>query len=52
MLGKWNTFTENIRSMSHTWHRNRQDAIEALDIAATGKVKVHYKLGKLSDLKE
>jgi len=31
---------------------NRQDAIEALDIAARGKVKCHYALKGLSDLKE
>ncbi|EGN92848.1 hypothetical protein SERLA73DRAFT_190405 [Serpula lacrymans var. lacrymans S7.3] len=31
---------------------NRQDAIEALDIAAAGKVKVHYDLRGLSDLKD
>lgn len=31
---------------------NRQDAIEALEIAASGKVKVHFQLKKLSDLKE
>lgn len=31
---------------------NRQDAIEALDIAADGRVKVHFELKKLKDLKE
>lgn len=31
---------------------NRQDAIEALDIAAAGKVKVHFELKKLKELKE
>ncbi|KAL5532744.1 ADH1_1 [Sanghuangporus sanghuang] len=31
---------------------NRQDAIEALDIASAGKVKVEYALKDLSDLKE
>jgi alcohol dehydrogenase, propanol-preferring len=31
---------------------NRQDAIEALDIAARGKVKCHYVVRGLSDLKE
>jgi alcohol dehydrogenase, propanol-preferring len=30
--------------------RNRQDAIEALDIAASGKVRVHYIRKPLSDL--
>lgn len=31
---------------------NRQDAVEALDIAAAGKAKVHYELKTLKDLKE
>ena len=31
---------------------NRQDAIEALEFAANGKVKVHYEKKKLADLKE
>jgi alcohol dehydrogenase, propanol-preferring len=31
---------------------NRQDALEALDIAAQGKVKVHYESRPLKDLKE
>lgn len=31
---------------------NRQDAIESLDIAARGKVKVYFKQQPLSDLKE
>ncbi len=33
-------------------YSNRQDAVEALAIAARGKVKVHYALKGLSDLKE
>lgn len=33
-------------------YRNRQDAREALDIAARGKVKCHYTVKGLSDLKE
>jgi propanol-preferring alcohol dehydrogenase len=32
--------------------RNRQDPLEALDIAASGKVKVHYVVKPLSDLPE
>ncbi|KDQ58742.1 hypothetical protein JAAARDRAFT_128961 [Jaapia argillacea MUCL 33604] len=31
---------------------NRQDAVEALDIAARGKVKVHFALRPLGDLKD
>ncbi|KAI5123358.1 hypothetical protein M0805_001779 [Coniferiporia weirii] len=31
---------------------NRQDAIEAIGLAAAGKVKVHYELKKLEDLKD
>jgi propanol-preferring alcohol dehydrogenase len=31
---------------------NRQDAIEAIDIAARGEIKVHYELNSLSALKE
>lgn len=31
---------------------NRQDAVEAMDIAARGKVVVYYALKGLSDLKE
>lgn len=31
---------------------NRQDAVEALDIAAAGKVKVRFELKKIGDLKE
>ncbi|TFK38178.1 mannitol-1-phosphate dehydrogenase [Crucibulum laeve] len=31
---------------------NRQDAIEAIDIASTGAVKVHYKLLKLDDIEK
>ena len=33
-------------------YRNRQDAIEAIDIAARGKVKVVFKTHGLSALKE
>ena len=33
-------------------HRNRQDAIEAIDIAARGKVKVFFKFHPLVALKE
>ena len=33
-------------------HRNRQDAIEAIDIAARGKVKVFFKSRPLAALKE
>ena len=29
---------------------NRQDAIEAVDIAASGAVKCHYQMKKLSDI--
>ncbi|KAH7905462.1 chaperonin 10-like protein [Hygrophoropsis aurantiaca] len=39
-------------SIKGSYVGNRQDAIEAIQIAATGKVKVHYELGRLSDLKE
>ena len=31
---------------------NRQDAVEAIDIAASGAVKCHYQLKKLSDIEQ
>ena len=45
-MNRWN------RCSTCFFYRNRQDAIEALDIAARGKVKVYYQLKKLADLKE
>lgn len=31
---------------------NRQDAVEAIDIAASGAVKCHYMVKKLSDIEQ
>ena len=31
---------------------NRQDAIEAVEIAATGAVKCHYQMRKMADIAE
>jgi len=46
----WTVF-KSIR-MVGSYVGNRQDAIEALDIAAAGKVKVHFQTKTLSDLKD
>lgn len=47
----WWTVFKSIRIVG-SYVGNRQDAVEALAIAARGKVKVHYALKGLSDLKE
>lgn len=45
----WTVF-KSIRIVG-SYVGNRQDAIEALEIAAAGKVKVHFALKKIGDLK-
>ena len=46
----WTVF-KSIR-VQGSYVGNRQDAAEALDIAARGKVKVYFELKQLADLKE
>lgn len=51
MLGKLSRYTsETRRHLPESRCSNRQDAIEALDIAASGKVRVHCVRKPLSDL--
>jgi propanol-preferring alcohol dehydrogenase len=50
MTSFWTVF-KSIR-IQGSYVGNRQDAIEALELATGGKIKVHYELKKLADLKE
>lgn len=46
----WTVF-KSIR-IQGSYVGNRQDAVEALQLASEGKVKVNFELKKLKDLKE
>ena len=50
MTSFWTVF-KSIR-IQGSYVGNRQDAIEALELATGGKIKVHYELKKLKELKE